>query len=57
MEASKANRVLADLLGDMAVRNESTSAQIALTWLLAHKPFIVPKPGTTKLHCLGTTSE
>src|SRR5262245_3902410 len=48
-EARKANRALVDLLGDIAIRKNATSAQIALAWLLAQKPWIVPIPGTTKL--------
>jgi aryl-alcohol dehydrogenase-like predicted oxidoreductase len=48
-EARKANRALVDLLGDIAIRKKATSAQIALAWLLAQKPWIVPIPGTTKL--------
>ncbi len=49
-EARKANQVLVDLLGEIAARKHVTSAQIALAWLLAQKPWIVPIPGTTKLH-------
>ncbi len=48
-EARKANRVLVDLLGEIAKRKNATAAQIALAWLLAQKPWIVPIPGTTKL--------
>ncbi|HJY54578.1 MAG TPA: aldo/keto reductase, partial [Candidatus Udaeobacter sp.] len=48
-EARKANRALVDLLGDMAKRKSATPAQIALAWLLAQQPWIVPIPGTTKL--------
>jgi len=48
-EARKANRALVDLLGEMARRKNATPAQIALAWLLAQKPWIVPIPGTTKL--------
>jgi aryl-alcohol dehydrogenase-like predicted oxidoreductase len=48
-EARKANQALVDLLGDMAKRKNATPAQIALAWLLAQKPWIVPIPGTTKL--------
>jgi aryl-alcohol dehydrogenase-like predicted oxidoreductase len=51
-EARKANQVLVDLLGQIAARKHATSAQIALAWLLAQKPWIVPIPGTTKLHRL-----
>jgi aryl-alcohol dehydrogenase-like predicted oxidoreductase len=51
-EAMKANQPFIDLLGRIAKRNEATSAQIALAWLLAQKPFIVPIPGTRKLHRL-----
>src|SRR6266566_636730 len=49
-EARKANRALVDLLGEIAKRKNATPAQIALAWLLAQKPWIVPIPGTTKLH-------
>ena len=48
-EARKANRVLVDRLAALAVRRRATPAQLALAWLLARKPFIVPIPGTTKL--------
>ena len=51
-EALKANQALVDLLGDIAGRKGATPAQIALAWLLAQKPWIVPIPGTTKLHRL-----
>jgi aryl-alcohol dehydrogenase-like predicted oxidoreductase len=51
-EARKANRALVDLLGTIAARKKATSAQIALAWLLAQKPWIVPIPGTTKLQRL-----
>ena len=51
-EARKANQALADLLVDIARRKQATPAQIALAWLLAQKPWIVPIPGTTKLHRL-----
>jgi hypothetical protein len=51
-EARKANQALVDLLHDIATRKNSTPAQIALAWLLAQKPWIVPIPGTTKLHRL-----
>jgi aryl-alcohol dehydrogenase-like predicted oxidoreductase len=51
-EAMKANQVLVDLLGTIAKRKHATPAQIALAWLLAQKPWIVPIPGTTKLHRL-----
>ena len=51
-EAMKANQALVDLLGSMAQRKQATSAQIALAWLLAQKPWIVPIPGTTKLNRL-----
>ena len=51
-EARKANRALVDLLGQIAEQKKATSAQIALAWLLAQKPWIVPIPGTTKLHRL-----
>jgi aryl-alcohol dehydrogenase-like predicted oxidoreductase len=49
-EARKANQALVDLLGKIAERKKATPAQIALAWLLAQKPWIVPIPGTTKLH-------
>jgi aryl-alcohol dehydrogenase-like predicted oxidoreductase len=49
LEARKANRALVDLLGEIAKRKNATPAQIALAWLLAQKPWIVPIPGTTKL--------
>ncbi len=48
-EARKANQALVDLLGEVAKRKQATPAQIALAWLLAQKPWIVPIPGTTKL--------
>jgi aryl-alcohol dehydrogenase-like predicted oxidoreductase len=51
-EARKANQALVERLGDIARAKEATSAQIALAWLLAQKPWIVPIPGTTKLHRL-----
>jgi len=49
-EARKANQAVVDLLGQIAARKQATPAQIALAWLLAQKPWIVPIPGTTKLH-------
>jgi aryl-alcohol dehydrogenase-like predicted oxidoreductase len=48
-EARKANQAVVDLLGEIAKRKKATPAQIALAWLLAQKPWIVPIPGTTKL--------
>ena len=51
-EARKANQALVDLLSKVAERKKATPAQIALAWLLARKPWIVPIPGTTKLHRL-----
>ena len=51
-EARKANQALVDLLGQVAKRKGATAAQIALAWLLAQKPWIVPIPGTTKLNRL-----
>jgi aryl-alcohol dehydrogenase-like predicted oxidoreductase len=51
-EALKANQALVDPLGKIAGRKNATPAQIALAWLLAQKPWIVPIPGTTKLHRL-----
>ena len=52
LEARKANQSLVDLLARVAERKKATPAQIALAWLLAQKPWIVPIPGTTKLHRL-----
>src|ERR1700720_1401351 len=51
-EARKANQALVDLLRSIAERKKATPAQIALAWLLTQKPWIVPIPGTTKLHRL-----
>ncbi|SDJ17628.1 aldo/keto reductase [Flavobacterium noncentrifugens] len=51
-ENRKANQALVDLLKNIAAEKEATPAQIALGWLLAQKPWIVPIPGTTKLHRL-----
>jgi aryl-alcohol dehydrogenase-like predicted oxidoreductase len=51
-EARKANRALVDLIGAIAARKKATPAQIALAWVLAQKPWIVPIPGTTRLHRL-----
>ena len=51
-ENRKANQALVDLLARIAARKKATPAQIALAWLLAQKPWIVPIPGTTKLHRL-----
>jgi aryl-alcohol dehydrogenase-like predicted oxidoreductase len=51
-ENRKANQALVDLLGRFAQQKNATPAQIALAWLLAQKPWIVPIPGTTKLHRL-----
>jgi aryl-alcohol dehydrogenase-like predicted oxidoreductase len=51
-EAMKANQALIDLIGTIAKRKKATVAQIALAWLLAQKPWIVPIPGTTKLNRL-----
>ncbi|MEH1943070.1 MAG: aldo/keto reductase [Nostoc sp.] len=51
-EALKANQALIDLLNSIAQQKQVTPAQIALAWLLAQKPWIVPIPGTTKLHRL-----
>jgi len=48
-EARKANQALVDLLGEVAKRKNATPAQVALAWLLAQHPWIVPIPGTTKL--------
>ena len=51
-EAMKNNQALVDLLAQIAKRKDATPAQIALAWLLAQKPWIVPIPGTTKLNRL-----
>jgi aryl-alcohol dehydrogenase-like predicted oxidoreductase len=51
-EARKANHALVDLLSRIATQKNATSAQVALAWLLAQKSWIVPIPGTTKLHRL-----
>jgi aryl-alcohol dehydrogenase-like predicted oxidoreductase len=51
-EALKANQALVDLISGIAERKQATPAQIALAWLLAQRPWIVPIPGTTKLHRL-----
>jgi aryl-alcohol dehydrogenase-like predicted oxidoreductase len=51
-EARKANQSLVDLIGKFAEQKGATPAQIALAWVLAQKPWIVPIPGTTKLHRL-----
>ena len=51
-EARKANQALVVVLGEIAIQRKATSAQIALAWLLAKRPWIVPIPGTTKLHRL-----
>ena len=51
-EARIANQALVDLLGKIGAEKKATPAQIALAWLLAQKPWIVPIPGTTKLHRL-----
>lgn len=51
-DARKANQVLVDAIGAIAVQKNATPAQVALGWLLAQKPWIAPIPGTTKLHRL-----
>ncbi len=51
-EARKANQALIDLLNSFATKRNATTAQIALAWVLAQKPWMVPIPGTTKLHRL-----
>jgi len=51
-EAREANMAIVDLLTRIAKQKNATAAQIALAWLLAQKPWIVPIPGTTKLHRL-----
>ncbi|MGH8062744.1 MAG: aldo/keto reductase [Pseudoxanthomonas sp.] len=52
VESRKANQALVELIGGIAQRKQATPAQVALAWLLAQKPWIVPIPGTTKLHRL-----
>jgi aryl-alcohol dehydrogenase-like predicted oxidoreductase len=52
-EARKANQALVDAIGQIADRKKATKAQVALAWLLAQKPWIVPIPGTTKLQRLA----
>ncbi len=52
-EARKANQAIVDLIGRVAERKKATPAQVALAWVLAQKPWIVPIPGTTKLHRLN----
>ena len=56
-ENRKANQAMVDLIGQFAREKNATPAQIALAWLLAQKPWIVPIPGTTKLHRLGENIE
>jgi aryl-alcohol dehydrogenase-like predicted oxidoreductase len=51
-EALQANRAFVDLLAEVAERKDATRGQVALAWLLAQKPWVVPIPGTTKLHRL-----
>jgi aryl-alcohol dehydrogenase-like predicted oxidoreductase len=51
-ENRRANQAVVDLIGRFAQQKKATPAQIALAWLLAQKPWIVPIPGTTKLHRL-----
>jgi len=51
-ENRKANQAVVDLLGKVAEQKKATPAQIALAWILAQKPWMVPIPGTTKLHRL-----
>ncbi len=51
-ENRKANQAVVDLVGRIAAKKRATPAQIALAWVLAQKPWIVPIPGTTKLHRL-----
>ena len=49
LENRKANQALVDLLNKIGEKKQATSAQVALSWLLAQRPWIVPIPGTTKL--------
>jgi aryl-alcohol dehydrogenase-like predicted oxidoreductase len=51
-DARRVNKALVDVIAQIAAQKKATSAQIALAWLLAQKPWIVPIPGTTKLHRL-----
>jgi aryl-alcohol dehydrogenase-like predicted oxidoreductase len=51
-ENRKANQAMVDLIGTFAKQKKATPAQVALAWLVAQKPWIVPIPGTTKLHRL-----
>ena len=51
-ENRKANQALVDLIGEFAEKKNASPAQIALAWVLAQKPWVVPIPGTTKLHRL-----
>jgi aryl-alcohol dehydrogenase-like predicted oxidoreductase len=51
-EALRANQALVDLLAEIATRKEATPAQLALAWLMAQKPWMVPIPGTTRLNRL-----
>ena len=51
-DARSANRAFVDLLGEIATRHGATTAQVALAWILAQQPWIVPIPGTTKIHRL-----
>jgi aryl-alcohol dehydrogenase-like predicted oxidoreductase len=51
-ENRKANQAVVELIGRIAAKKQATPAQIALAWVLAQKPWIVPIPGTTKLHRL-----
>jgi aryl-alcohol dehydrogenase-like predicted oxidoreductase len=51
-EALDANQVLIDLLGSMAAKKDATPAQVAIAWLLAQKPWIIPIPGTTRIQRL-----
>jgi aryl-alcohol dehydrogenase-like predicted oxidoreductase len=55
-EARVANQALVDLLAALAARKGATTAQVALAWLLAQQPWIVPIPGTTKVHRLQENS-
>jgi aryl-alcohol dehydrogenase-like predicted oxidoreductase len=51
-EARKANQAVVDVIGEVAARKQATRAQVAIAWVLAQRPWIVPIPGTTKLHRL-----
>ena len=53
MENRKTNQVVVDMVRAIAEKKKATPAQIALAWVMVQKPWVVPIPGTTKLHRLG----